>query len=185
MTPHQYGEKYQDHLLEQYKTYVEMAEAASQRKEQVNRYYPTLFSVLVAALLLLARSDVAARIDLPDNFFEWVTLGFGIMGIYLAIAWYLSIRSYQRLISAKYKIISNLEEALPVGVYTKEGELVSPSRQFQLADRFLPIIFILPFYALGGVVKRVYSRPSWPGVGRRPSKTPFSWHSGLLPRATA
>ena len=38
---------------------------------------------------------------------------------------------------------------------------------------------------LGGVVKRVYSRPSRPGVGRRPSKTPFSWHSGLLPRATA
>ena len=34
-----YGSKYQDHLLEQYKTYVEMAEAASQRKEQVNRYY--------------------------------------------------------------------------------------------------------------------------------------------------
>ena len=39
--------------------------------------------------------------------------------------------------------------------------------------------------SLGGVVKRVYSRPSRPGVGRRPSKTPFSWHSGLLPRATA
>ena len=43
MTPSQYGDKYWDHLLEQYKIYVEMVEAVSQRKEQLNRYYPTLF----------------------------------------------------------------------------------------------------------------------------------------------
>ena len=38
---------------------------------------------------------------------------------------------------------------------------------------------------LGGVVKRVCSRPSLPGVGRWPSMTPFSWHNGSPPRATA
>ena len=31
---------------------------------------------------------------------------------------------------------------------------------------------------LGGVVKRVCSRSSLPGVGRWPSTTPFSWHNG-------
>ena len=39
--------------------------------------------------------------------------------------------------------------------------------------------------SLGGVVKRVCSRPSLPGVGRWPSMTPFSWHNGSPPRATA
>ncbi len=38
---------------------------------------------------------------------------------------------------------------------------------------------------LGGVVKRVCSRSSLPGAGRWPNTTPFSWHSGLPPRATA
>ena len=38
---------------------------------------------------------------------------------------------------------------------------------------------------LGGVVKRVCSRSSLPGAGRWPNTTPFSWHSGSPPRATA
>ena len=40
-------------------------------------------------------------------------------------------------------------------------------------------------FLLGGVVKRVYSRSSLPGVGRWPSTTPFSWHNGSPLRATA
>ena len=38
---------------------------------------------------------------------------------------------------------------------------------------------------LRGVVKRVYSRSSLPGVGRRPGMTLSSWHNGSLSRATA
>ena len=39
--------------------------------------------------------------------------------------------------------------------------------------------------SLGGVVKRVYSRSSLPGVGRQPSMMPSFWRNGLPPRATA
>ena len=38
---------------------------------------------------------------------------------------------------------------------------------------------------LGGVVKRVCSRSSLPGVGRWPGKTRLSWHNGSPRRATA
>ena len=38
---------------------------------------------------------------------------------------------------------------------------------------------------LGGVVKRVCSKSSRLGAGRWPNTTPFSWHSGSPPRATA
>ena len=57
-----------------------------------------------------------------------------------------------------------------------------------IADvRFIPYVQLHEFEALllGGVVKRVCSRPSLPGVGRWPSMTPFSWHNGSPPRATA
>ena len=38
---------------------------------------------------------------------------------------------------------------------------------------------------LGGVVKRVCSRSSLPGVGKWPGMTPLSWHNGSPLRATA
>ena len=38
---------------------------------------------------------------------------------------------------------------------------------------------------LSSVVKKVCSRPSRPGAGRWPSMTPFSWHNGSQPLATA
>ena len=40
-------------------------------------------------------------------------------------------------------------------------------------------------FDLGGIVKRVYSRSSLPGVGRQPSMMPSFWRNGLPPRATA
>ena len=39
--------------------------------------------------------------------------------------------------------------------------------------------------SLGGVVKRVCSRSSLPGVGKWPGTTPLSWHNGSPLRATA
>ena len=36
-----------------------------------------------------------------------------------------------------------------------------------------------------GCRQKVYSRPSLPGAGRWPNTTPFSWHNGSPPRATA
>ena len=49
----EYGENYQDHLLEQYKLYVEMADRVSQRRDQSNRFYVTIISALVALLVVL------------------------------------------------------------------------------------------------------------------------------------
>ena len=41
------------------------------------------------------------------------------------------------------------------------------------------------YVPLGSVVKRVCSRSSLPGVGRRPSMMPPFWRNGSPPRATA
>ena len=37
-----YGDKFQDHLIEQYKLYVEMADRVSARRAQTNRFYISL-----------------------------------------------------------------------------------------------------------------------------------------------
>ena len=48
-----------------------------------------------------------------------------------------------------------------------------------------PLIRQLTNFSLRGVVKRVYSRSSLPGVGRRPSMMPSFWRNGSPPRASA
>ena len=72
----------------------------------------------------------------------------GIMGVYLSATWYLSIRSYQRLIFAKYQIIEEMEERLPFGAYSQEDLDLSPSHRHQRVDMLLPAVFLLPFYGL-------------------------------------
>ena len=148
MTPQQYGANYQDHFLEQYKLCVEMAEAASQRRDQINRYYPTLFSVLAAILVILTRVDLSEELALSADPTTWILVGFGIMGIYLVLTWSLSISSYQRFISIKYGIIREMEEHLPFPANRKEAEQLPPSVMAGYRELLLPMAFILPFYGV-------------------------------------
>lgn len=53
MKPEEYGEKYQDHLLAQYKLFVEMADRVSQRRDQSNRFYVTFVSAIAGLLIVL------------------------------------------------------------------------------------------------------------------------------------
>lgn len=46
-TPEEYGAKYQDHLLEQYKLFVTTSQQVSERRQQANNYLLTLNSSLV------------------------------------------------------------------------------------------------------------------------------------------
>ena len=148
MKPEQYGEKYADHFLEQYKLYVEMADRVSQRREQSNRFYVSLVAAIVALLVILARFDVA------DGVWPTVFLISGLFGAALSGIWFVNIKSYRQLNSAKYEVINKMEEQLPTAAYADEWELLrpkgGPAKYFQLTrvEQFVPVIFFLLFIAL-------------------------------------
>jgi len=50
MNREEYGEQFKEHLIEQYKLYVEMTDRISDRRERTNRFYISLLSVLLALL---------------------------------------------------------------------------------------------------------------------------------------
>ena len=58
MSSDDYGPEYNNHLLEQYKLYVEMADRVSQRRDQSNRFYVTIVSALAAIVVIIARLGV-------------------------------------------------------------------------------------------------------------------------------
>ena len=150
MKPDEYGEKYPDHLLEQYKLYVEMADRVSQRREQSNRFYVSLVAAIVALLVILARFDVA------DGAWPIVFLISGVVGAALSLVWYVNIKSYRQLNSAKFAIINKMEKQLPAAGYSDEWEILrpkaGPAQYFQLTriEQFVPVIFFVLFALLAG-----------------------------------
>ena len=148
MKSEQYGEKYADHFLEQYKLYVEMVDRVSQRREQSNRFYVSLVAAIVALLVILARFEVA------DGTWPVVFLISGLFGAALSAVWFVNIISYRQLNAAKYEVINKMEEKLPVAGYCDEWALLRSrnrlvgSRGLSGIEQFVPVIFFVLFLML-------------------------------------
>ena len=153
MNSETYGDKYPDHLLEQYKLYVEMADRISQRRDQSNRFYVTIVSALAAIVVVIARFGVPA--DAANGALSHIGfLAIGLFGLALSIIWFFNIRSYRTLNSAKFAIINKIEKQLPFAGYTEEWSILRPPsdspRYLQLTrvEQFVPAIFATLFVLL-------------------------------------
>ena len=142
MKPEEYGEKYPDHFLEQYKLYVEMADRVSQRREQSNRFYVTLLTAVASLLILVARLGVT------DGVWPMVFLISGVFGMALSVVWHGNIQAYRKLDTAKFDVIGKMEEELPVAPYAYEWEQLRPHYYYiSKIEQFVPALFAVLFIA--------------------------------------
>ena len=95
-----YGSEYKEHLLDQYKLFVETADRVSQRRTSANNYLLTVNAFLVTLYGLASSLDSnwAWRFVVP------------LAGILVCVTWLVLIRSYRDLNTAKFKVIHELEE---------------------------------------------------------------------------
>ena len=148
MTREEYGEKFDDHLLEQYKLYVEMTDQVSTRRAHTNRFYVSLLSGLLALLSIVMSKGGFAQI--PDM----VILGIGILGILMCTLWFFTIRDYRRLNSAKFEVVNKMEQRLPFQPYDREWEILSKGkggrRYFGLSriEQYVSLLAAIPFLLL-------------------------------------
>lgn len=135
-------------LLEIYKLHAELADRMSQRREGANRLFVSLLTgtlIFLAALLRYGAETIPVGA---------VVTAIGIFGIFLAVAWYVIIRSYRQLNSGKFAALHELEEKLAYPFFKREWELLeegkSISRYWKLTvvETFLPLIFTLLYLAL-------------------------------------
>ena len=150
MDAQQYGDRFQDHLLSQYKLYVEMADRVSQRRDWANRFYGGVLSGLAAVLAVIIRGTVF------DSVQAVVFLVAASVGAALCLVWFVNIRSYRQLNTGKFQVIHEMEQQLPMAIYEREWELLRPSegqkRYLQLTwvEQFVPGIIATPFLILTG-----------------------------------
>lgn len=145
MEPSQYGPDYQEHLLGQYKLYVEMADRVSQRRDQSNRFYASLVSAIAVALIVLVRLG-ASGTDL------YVALLIaGLFGGSLSVVWFVNLHSYRVLNGAKYRVIHRMEDMLPWAGYKEEWKELRPSQgrapylQLTRVERYVPLLMFIFF----------------------------------------
>lgn len=141
----EYGERYQDHLLEQYKLYVQMADKISERRQSANRFFLTVNTALIAFLGLVANpaaggnAGIATSPPLP-----WV-LAVSAAGVVLCFTWYRLVRSYKDLNSGKFKVIHAIESKLPSSPYDAEWEAVGRGEEPKLHMPFTHIEIRIPW----------------------------------------
>ena len=132
----EYGDKYQDHLIEQYKTYLEMADRISSRRQSANSFFVTLNTTIIALVSYVNFGDKRATA------FYWLI---SIAGMTISYMWYRLIRSYKDLNSAKFKVVHKIEAKLPISPYDAEWEAVDRGENPKLYLPFTHIEIYIPW----------------------------------------
>jgi hypothetical protein len=138
-TREEYGVKYQEHLLEQYKLYVEMADKTSERRQSANNSFLIFDSILISVFGILSGIESMAR----HHMWQYMI---PLVGLLVSITWATLISSSRHLQSIKLVSIEKLESELPAALFNSEwknsGE--GKARQyvfFNYIEQFVPWIF--------------------------------------------
>lgn len=123
----EYGEHYRDHVLEQYKLYVNMADEISKRRHNASAFFLSINTAIIA-FLGIARTT--------QNIHPAWYVVVGIAGLALSFAWQRTILSYRDLNTAKFTVIHEIEQLLPLKLYDAEWTLVKRGTDPKL---YLPV----------------------------------------------
>jgi hypothetical protein len=138
-----YGEHYRAHLIEQYKKYLDMADKISDRRSAANTFFLTVNTGLISAfgIVNLTGQKSSNMLLITGSF----------AAILLSYSWYRLIRAYRDLSTAKFKVVHEIENYLPIRPFDAEWEAVGRGQDKRLywpfthIERFVPWIFIFVY----------------------------------------
>jgi hypothetical protein len=120
-------------VLEQYKLCVEMADRVSARRNTSNTYFLSLNTALSVALVTLAGGRLAGTS-------VWLLAAGLVIVLAQCSAWFVIVRSYRLLNSAKFAVIGAFEERLPAFAYSRaEWGALGEGRDWR---RYLPLTHV-------------------------------------------
>jgi hypothetical protein len=137
-----------DLLIEQYKILVETLLQITSRRGQTNRFYISVLSGLLILLSLSAKEDIFGE---AQHIFM---LCIAVLGFLLCVLWYLNLRSYSQMITARYGVIHELESKLPFPSFQREWQLLGAGkdkkkyRSLSSIERRIALAMMTPFVML-------------------------------------
>ncbi len=141
-----YGERFRDHLLEQYKLYVDSAQKVSEKRISASNYLLTVSSSLLTLFGVIATQMSGI----------WLII-IPVAGLLVSFAWFSMVKSYKDLNTAKFKVIHEMEQYLPAALFAYEwhhcdqgkGKSYTPTTH---VERWIPGIFALVYVTLAILV---------------------------------
>jgi hypothetical protein len=131
-----------------YKLGVEMADRVSARRASANGFFLAVHAAMTALTgILYPVLPGADRLAL----FPFGSLLTAMAGVTFAVAWWVSLRSYRDLNSAKFAVLTKLEEQLPVRLFTDEWQYLKQDpvegwrkRYAELGqvEQVVPVVFL-------------------------------------------
>jgi len=136
-----YGESFQEHLLQQYKLFVDTSLDVTSKRLESNKFHLTLNSVVFGFTSYLTTLNEYLVIVL-----------FCFVGILISAVWLKNIFAYRELNRAKFKVIHELENYLPACLFKCEEEhYLDKYHGLTSSEKFYPIIFMILYVVLIGL----------------------------------
>jgi len=126
-----------DHLLDQYKVFVETEERLVSRRQEENRFFLSVNALVLTVLSFLLKQGISDR-------GAWVgVLLLGAAGLTLCYAWLRIIDSYRGLNEAKFAVIDGFERHLPARMFGAEWDEAElrEYQPFTRIERHVPFVF--------------------------------------------
>jgi hypothetical protein len=137
----EYGKKYREHLLEQYKIYIASLNHTSNLRHKVNSYFLTLHTLFLAA--------IGASLYKEATFIQGDgQLAIPFIGIIISLIWWAITFTYKQRSIVKLKIVHKIEKLLPLSLYQNEWDILSKkpgstSYHFFRTSLLIPWVFSL------------------------------------------
>lgn len=135
-------------LLEQYKLFLQTSEDLVSRRQNVNSFYISLSSALVAIMGVFMAVDFGQRAKLI------IVFVFCLIGFILSISWSKTLSCYGNLNGSKMKIISNIEKQLPLSLFDAEWASLSDKLNkkkyvsFTESEQIIPHLFGAVYFVI-------------------------------------
>ncbi|MFC8716192.1 hypothetical protein [Kitasatospora sp. NPDC057198] len=120
-------------VLELYKLAVEMADRVSARRGTANAFFLSVQTALIAVMGLSFPELAQAP--------WWASAALSAAGLALSATWWLQLRSYRDLNSAKFAVINGLENGLPVRIFADEWRYLKQDPVPPLRNRYAELGF--------------------------------------------
>lgn len=145
------NEKYQEHLFEQYKLCIEMADRVSSRRDMANTFFLALHTLILGAVAFAYEKGLKLE-------HKWIVVFFLLALIALCFSWWRIVKSYRQLNTAKFKVIGEFEKRLPSSPFwgaewkaLGEGKDPKLYRPLTIVENWVPIIFGF-LYVVGAAI---------------------------------
>ena len=140
-------ENYEDHYLEQYRMYLHIFNNTGERRNRSNEFFLGLNTAIIGIIGYLETKELTNQSSLIFLFAPFI-------GIAICYCWYQIIISYRNLTRAKFAVIHNVEEKLPLSLFKTERELLGRGkdnkkyRRISSIEKNIPVVFIVLYIVI-------------------------------------